>query len=112
MDLATTEDVVIVPIEGEGFASLKEKYPFFDQSAIPGGTYSQAEDVLTASIMNQLLVSPDLDEEQVYKMTKALFENLDTLHASQRESRWTASMKAQQSPSTLEHCAITQNRGW
>ncbi|MDU5005400.1 MAG: TAXI family TRAP transporter solute-binding subunit [Actinomyces sp.] len=84
MDLATTEDVVIVPIEGEGFARLKEKYPFFDQSAIPGGTYSQAEDVLTASIMNQLLVSPDLDEEQVYKMTKALFENLDTLHASHK----------------------------
>ncbi|MCI6206062.1 MAG: TAXI family TRAP transporter solute-binding subunit [Corynebacterium glucuronolyticum] len=87
MDLATTEDVVIIPIDGDGFLKLKEKYPFFDQSVIPGGTYSQAEDVYTASIMNQLLVSPDLDEEQVYKMTKALFENLDTLHSAHKAAR-------------------------
>lgn len=82
MDLATTEDVVIVPIEGDGMANLLEKYPFFKESVIPGGTYSQGEDVPTAAITNQLLVSPSLSDDQVYEIAKALFENLDTIHAA------------------------------
>ncbi|MDO5032885.1 TAXI family TRAP transporter solute-binding subunit [Corynebacterium sp.] len=87
MDLATTEDVIIVPIEGEGMAKLREKYPFFNEDVIPGGTYDEAEDVPTASIMNQLLVSPDLSDDQVYEITKALFENLDAIQASHNAAK-------------------------
>ncbi|MDO5721131.1 MAG: TAXI family TRAP transporter solute-binding subunit [Actinomycetaceae bacterium] len=84
MDLVTSHDVVIVPIEGDGMKALIEKYPFFKQDAIPGGTYDQEEDVPTASITNQLLVSPDLSDEQVYAITKALFENLDSIHQAHK----------------------------
>lgn len=82
LDLATTHDVVVVPIEGEGMAALKEKYPFFNEDAIPGGTYDQEEDVPTASIMNQLLVSPSLSDDQVYTLTKTLFDNLERVQQS------------------------------
>lgn len=82
MDLVTSHDVVIVPIEGDGLKALIEKYPFFKEDKIPGGTYDQAEDVSTASITNQLLVSPDLSDDQVYTITKALFENLEKIHQS------------------------------
>lgn len=82
LDLATTDDVVIVPIEGDGMAKLLELYPFFNENVIPGGTYDEAEDVPTASIMNQLLVSAELSEDAVYDITKALFENIDQIHAS------------------------------
>lgn len=84
MDLVTSHDVVIVPIEGEGMKKLIEKYPFFKDDKIPGGTYDQAEDVPTASITNQLLVSPSLSDQQVYAITKALFENLDKIHQSHK----------------------------
>lgn len=87
MDLATTEDVVVVPIEGEGMKALREKYPFFNEDVIPGGTYDEAEDVPTASITNQLLVSPHLDDDQVYEITKALFENLDAIHSSHNAAK-------------------------
>lgn len=87
MDLATSEDVEIVPIEGEGMDKLKEKYPFFDASVIPGGTYDQAEDVPTAAITNQLLVSNSLNDDQVYEITKAIFENLDTIHAAHNAAK-------------------------
>lgn len=87
MDLATTEDVVIVPIEGEGMAALKEKYPFFEEDVIPGGTYSEEEDVPTASITNQLLVAPYLSDDEVYEITKALFENLDQIHAAHNAAK-------------------------
>ena len=82
MDLATTDDVVIVPIEGDGMKKLLELYPFFKDDKIPGGTYDEAEDVPTASIMNQLLLSPKLTEDQAYVLTKAIFESLDTIHAA------------------------------
>lgn len=84
MDLVTSHDVVIVPIEGEGMKKLIEKYPFFKEDKIPGGTYDQSEEVTTASITNQLLVSPDLSDEQVYAITKALFENLEKIHQSHK----------------------------
>ena len=82
LDLDTTDDVVIVPVEGDGLAKLLELYPFFSEAEIPAGTYSNDEPVPTASIMNQLLVSPDLNDDQVYALTKALFDNLDELHAA------------------------------
>ncbi|MDO5719546.1 MAG: TAXI family TRAP transporter solute-binding subunit [Actinomycetaceae bacterium] len=87
MDLVTSHDVVIVPIEGEGMKNLLEKYPFFKENAVPGGTYDQEEDVPTASIINQLLVSPDLSDDQVYAITKALFENLDTIHQAHQAAK-------------------------
>ena len=86
-DLSTTHDVVIVPITGEGMAKLREKYPFFNEDVIPGGTYDQSEDVPTASIMNQLLVSPSLTDDQVYAITKALFDNIDTIHAAHNAAK-------------------------
>lgn len=87
MDLATTEDVVVVPIEGAGMDALLDKYPFFDNSVIPGGTYDQAEDVPTAAITNQLLVAPGLTDDQVYAITKALFENLDEIHGAHNAAK-------------------------
>lgn len=87
MDLVTTDDVVIVPIEGEGMKKLQEKYPFFKDDVIPGGTYDEAEDVPTASITNQLLVSPSLDDDQVYEITKALFENLDQIQGAHNAAK-------------------------
>ena len=50
---------------------------------IPAGTYDgQSEDVNTAAITNILVTSADLDEETVYQMTKAMFENLDEMVAA------------------------------
>lgn len=87
MDLATTEDVIVVPVEGEGMDALQEQYPFFDAEVIPGGTYDQEEDVQTAAITNQLLVSPDLSEDQVYEITKAIFENIETIQNSHNAAK-------------------------
>lgn len=82
LDLATTADVVIVPIEGEGMAKLLELYPFFSENVIPGGTYDAEDDTPTASIMNQLLVSSELSEDAVYSLTKALWDNINQVHAA------------------------------
>ncbi|MDO5034057.1 MAG: TAXI family TRAP transporter solute-binding subunit [Actinomycetaceae bacterium] len=87
LDLVTSHDVKIIPIEGEGLAKLIELYPFFNEAAIPGGTYDEEEDVTTASIMNQLLVSPSLSDDQVYAITKAMFEGIDKIQAAHNAAK-------------------------
>ena len=75
------------PDRGDGMKKLIELYPFFNEDVIPGGTYDEEEDVSTASIMNQLLVSPSLSDDQVYALTKALFENLDKIHQAHNAAK-------------------------
>lgn len=82
IDLSTTHDAVVLPIEGEPLDYLMDEYAFFSSGVIPGGTYDQEEDVNTATITNVLLVNSELSDDLVYDMTKSLFENIDDLHAA------------------------------
>jgi TRAP transporter TAXI family solute receptor len=62
---------------------VREDYPFFLPLTIPAGTYtSQAAPVETVGIDNVLLCREDLDEELVYRLTKAFFEALPDLAAT------------------------------
>ncbi|CAM2810587.1 TAXI family TRAP transporter solute-binding subunit [Corynebacterium propinquum] len=87
MDLSTQQDVRIVPIEGAGLDNLLSEYPIINTGEIPAGTYDNTEDVPVIAMMNQLVVRKDAAEEDVYLATKALFENLDELHASAKAAQ-------------------------
>ena len=59
---------------------LKTDYPFYTEYTITPDAYKGMDaDVLTVSVKATLIVSPDLDEETVYQMTKVLFENKDAI---------------------------------
>ncbi len=75
--LSATEDVVIVPIAQDKIDSLIEKYPYYIKEEIPAGTYKLADAVTSVAVQAMLVVSNDLDEETVYGITKAIFENTD-----------------------------------
>lgn len=79
-ELAATAGVRIVNIPEDKIAALIEKYPYYAEQTIEGGTYSGFDEtVKTVAVKAQLVVREDLDEETVYKLTKALFENLSDL---------------------------------
>lgn len=82
MDLGTTNDIRIVPIEGDGMAYLEENYPFFVPSIIPAGTYDNDEDINTATIMNLMLIHHEVPEDAVYEITKGIFEHISTIHSA------------------------------
>ena len=73
------------------FPFIKWLYPadWFSKPTIPGGTYKGTDaDTPALAIKATLAVSSKLDEDTVYNMTKALFENLDELaqaHAKGKE---------------------------
>lgn len=82
MELGTTADIVLVPIEGDGLKKLTEKYPFFVPDVIPADAYGTDADVNTVTVRNIMLVSKDLPEEVVYDLTKGIFENIEDIKAS------------------------------
>jgi len=79
MDLATTHDVVIVPVRNEKVKELAEKMPYYKAEVVPAGTYDNETDVETAAVVSMLITREDLDEQVVYDITKVLFGNLQSL---------------------------------
>ena len=88
-ELAFTAGLTLVPVDGEAAKKICEKYGYYTQTTIPGGTYKGNDDDTPAlAIKATLAVNSKLDEQTVYEMTKALFENLNelaTAHAKGKE---------------------------
>lgn len=74
-ELATTSDIVVVPLDDETIARLVKMYPFYAKITIPAGTYKGAEaDVNTITTMAQWVVDNQVPKNVVYDLTKALWE--------------------------------------
>lgn len=74
---AASQDIVFVPYEEDAMERLTEEYLFFDRATIPANTYrGQTEDFhsLDTGSMH-LITTTDKDEQLVYDVTKALYEN-------------------------------------
>jgi len=69
-----------VPIDGEIGDKLMADSPYYTPYVIPAGTYNgQTEDINTVTIKATLIVSTNASEDNVYKITKAIFDNIDTI---------------------------------
>ena len=66
---------------------LKEK-PGFKKTVIPAKTYkNQDYQVTTLGSWCNIFTSSDLSDELVYRITKAIFENIDEIHAVGAQTR-------------------------
>ena len=81
-ELATSYDMVIVPIDGDGRDKLIAQYPFYAATTIPADTYNNKEDVQSVFVYNIMLVRNDLSDAMVYDMLNGIFENIATIQAS------------------------------
>ena len=81
-ELCTTNSAFLVPIDGDVAANLMASCPFYTAYNIPAGTYNgQSEDVATVTVKATLIVSADASENDVYNLTKAIFDNTDAIAA-------------------------------
>ena len=77
-DLATSVKIVVVPVPADVVAKIGD--PAYQSAVIPSGTYDgQSGDVPTAAINNFLVTHEGVSDTVAYKMTKALFENLEQM---------------------------------
>jgi TRAP transporter TAXI family solute receptor len=61
-------------------AKVMANCPYYTAYTIPTGTYKgQDADVTTITVKATLIVSASLDEDTVYEMTKAIFDNIEEI---------------------------------
>ena len=81
-ELCTTNDAYLVPIDGEVAENLMADCPFYTVYEIPANTYKgQTEAVKTVTVKATLIVSASASEDTVYKLTAAIFDNIDAITA-------------------------------
>lgn len=79
-ELCATADAYLVPIDGAVADKLMKDTPFYTTYKIPAGTYDgQDKDVTTVTVKATLIVSASASEEDVYNLTKAIFDNIDAI---------------------------------
>ena len=80
-ELATSGmDFSMISLTQEAVDYLTDNYPFLVQENLPVGTYDNVNyEVTCVAVQAVLVASVDLSEDSVYELTKALFENQETL---------------------------------
>lgn len=78
--LAAFSKIKILNLEAEIMERVLAKYPYYDIATIPAGTYKGIDqNVQSAGIQDILVVAADADEEEVYQITKAVYEGIQKL---------------------------------
>jgi TRAP transporter TAXI family solute receptor len=81
-ELCSTNNAYLVPIDGEIAEKMMKECPFYTVYNVPAGTYKgQTADVKTVTVKATLIVNADASEEDVYKLTAAIFDNIDAITA-------------------------------
>ncbi len=86
-DLCQTSNAWLVPIDGDLAAKLMKDCPYYTSYKVPAGTYKgQEADVETITVKATLICSADSSEEDIYNVTAAIFDNMDSIaHAKSAE---------------------------
>ncbi|MAM61555.1 TAXI family TRAP transporter solute-binding subunit [Maritimibacter sp. UBA3975] len=82
LNLATTQDIVVIELTDEQIAAAQEAQPLFARTTLSAGIYDGVdEDVTVLGVPNVLVASSEMSEDLAYEITKAMFENIADLQA-------------------------------
>ncbi len=83
MDLTNSNNVKLLSLTPDMIQKIVKEMPWYYPTTIPAGTYKgQTEPVRTVAQANLLVTRADLDEELIYQLTRAIFENKADLVAT------------------------------
>jgi TRAP transporter TAXI family solute receptor len=86
MDIASSHKIRLLSLPEEKIQDLKKINSGYVRYVIPKGAYQgQNEDVVAVGTYTDLLVSANVSDDVVYKLTRALVENKDRLSAVVKE---------------------------
>ncbi|MBV2361599.1 TAXI family TRAP transporter solute-binding subunit [Thalassococcus sp. CAU 1522] len=77
-EATSTVDAKLVSVTGEAIDKLVADNPYYAKAVIPGGLYKGNDaDVETFGVKATFVTSADVDDEVVYTVVKAVFDNFD-----------------------------------
>jgi uncharacterized protein len=80
VELSNGHDINIIPLSGPAIKKLQETQPYYATTVLKAGTYKGVDkDVETLAVRAIWATHADLPEDIAYAVTKALYENVDTL---------------------------------
>ena len=97
LELSETLGIELVSVEASNIEEIAKEFPYFISYEIPANTYGNAEPIMTAAVPNALVVRTDMSEDDVYNLTKAIFDNLSKLENSHQAAKEITLEGAQQS---------------
>lgn len=79
-DLANGHDIRVIPLHGPAIAKLQETQPYYANAVIPAGSYKGMDaDVDTLAVRAIWATHAEVPDDVIYAVTKALYENTETL---------------------------------
>ncbi|MEA4884783.1 MAG: TAXI family TRAP transporter solute-binding subunit [Clostridia bacterium] len=82
-DVSTQHKIRILSIPADKMKAIQASYPFLAATKIPAKTYlNQSEEANTVAVMAIIIAGNGLKEQDVYNITKVLFENGGELAAA------------------------------
>jgi TRAP transporter TAXI family solute receptor len=109
--LAATTGIRLLAVDRHTSAKLRVGAPFYKPVVIPAGTYAgQTHSVATVGVENLLVCRDDLEEELVYRLTKAFFAALPAFAAVHPAARQVNAALAPATPVPLHRGAARYYR--
>jgi TRAP transporter TAXI family solute receptor len=79
-ELANGHEIRVVPLNGPAIAKLQEKQPYYVNAILPAGAYKGVDsDVETLAVRAIWATHDGVSDDIIYAVTKALYENTETL---------------------------------
>lgn len=89
-EMLSTAGGKLVSFEPELIDSLNARLPWYGPYTIPANTYpGQNEDILTSAIKITICTDARVSDDVIYELTKAFWENIDELKATQAPLKYT-----------------------
>jgi uncharacterized protein len=77
-EASTSCDSILIPVTGPEIDKLVAENPFYAKAVIPGGMYRGTDkDTETFGVLSTLVSSTATDNDMVYEVVKAVFDNFD-----------------------------------
>lgn len=77
-EAVSTVDAVLIPVTGPEIDKLIADNPFYAAATVPGGMYEGSpDDIKTFGVKATFVTSAKVDDEVVYQVVKAVFDNFD-----------------------------------
>ncbi len=77
MQLRATHKIRMIDIDADKMEAILAKYPYYSDQILLKNVYNIDKDTLILSILNNLIMKTNMDEERVYKIIKAIFDHLE-----------------------------------
>lgn len=72
-----TKDLKHIQFTDAKLEEALEKYPFYNKVVVAKQVYSTPEDGIVLGVSNMLIANASMDEETIYKVTRAIYDHMD-----------------------------------